>query len=72
MLLDLDIYRPTLAALEFFYPRISRGGFCFIHDYNSPESDYAIKRAAISFFSDKPELLIELPDTWGSVMFRKL
>ena len=72
VLLDLDIYRPTLAALEFFYPRISRGGFCFIHDYNSPESDYAIKRAAISFFSDKPELLIELPDTWGSVMFRKL
>jgi len=72
ILLDLDIYKPTLAALDFFYPRISRGGYCFIHDYNSPESDCAIKRAAISFFSDKPELLIELPDTWGSVMFRKM
>ncbi len=72
VLLDLDIYKPTLAALDFFYPRMSRGGYCFIHDYNSPESDAAIKRAAISFFCDKPELLIELPDTWGSVMFRKI
>jgi O-methyltransferase len=72
VLLDLDIYKPTLAALNFFYPRMSRGGYCFIHDYNSPESDYAIKRAALSFFSEKPELLIELPDTWGSVMFRKV
>lgn len=69
---DLDIYKPTLAALEFFYPYLSRGGYCFLHDYNSPESDYAIRRAATSFLRNKPELLIELPDTWGSVMFRKL
>jgi O-methyltransferase len=70
--LDLDIYKPTLAALDFFYPRMSRGGYCFIHDYNSPESDYAMRRATTSFFRDKAELLIELPDEWGSVMFRKL
>lgn len=69
---DLDIFKPTLAALDFFYPRLSRGGYCFLHDYNSPESDYAIMRAATSFLGDKPELLVELPDTWGSVMFRKL
>ena len=72
VMLDLDIYKPTLAALHFFYPRMSRGGYCFIHDFNSPESDSAIRRAATSFFSDKPELLIELPDTWGSVMVRKM
>jgi O-methyltransferase len=70
--LDLDIYKPTLAALEFFYPRMSRGGYCFIHDYNSPESDFAMRRATTTFFRDKAELLIELPDAWGSVMFRRL
>jgi O-methyltransferase len=70
--IDLDVYKPTLAALDFFYPRISPRGYCFIHDYNSPESDCAIKRATATFFCDKAELLIELPDTWGSVMFRKL
>jgi O-methyltransferase len=72
VLLDLDIYKPTLAALDFFYPRLSRGGYCFIHDYNSPESNHAVERASSLFFSNKPELLIEVPDTWGSVMFRKL
>jgi O-methyltransferase len=70
--LDLDTYKPTMAGLDFFYPRTSRGGYCFLHDYNSPESDYAIRRAVTSFLRDKPEFLVELPDKWGSVMFRKL
>jgi O-methyltransferase len=70
--LDLDIHKPTLAGLDFFYPRTARGGYCFLHDYNSPESDYAIRRAVTSFLKDKPEFLVELPDRWGSVMFRKL
>lgn len=72
VLLDVDIYKPSLAALEFFYPRLSRGGYCFIHDYNSPESNFAVKKAVNLFLSSKPELIVELPDTWGSVMFRKL
>ena len=72
VVLDLDIYKPTLAALDFFYPRISRGGYCFLHDYNSPESDSAIRRATCAFLKDKPELLVELPDTWGSALFRKI
>lgn len=69
---DLDLYKPTLAALEFFYPRMSRGAYCFLHDYNSPESDCAVRRATRSFLSGKPELLIELPDVFGTAMFRKL
>lgn len=72
VMLDMDIYKPTLASLEFFYSRISRGGYLFAHDYNSPESDYAIKRAFTEFMADKQELLIEIPDKWGSILFRKL
>ena len=30
--IDVDIYRPTLSALEFFYPRLMPGGYIFIHD----------------------------------------
>lgn len=33
--LDCDLYNPILAGLEFFYPRLSSGGFIFIHDYGS-------------------------------------
>ena len=31
--LDTDLYKPTLAGLEFFWPRMSKGGFIFIHDF---------------------------------------
>jgi O-methyltransferase len=69
-LLDLDICKPTVAALDFFYPRMSRGGYFFTHDYNSPESDCPKKWAAIPFFGDKPEPLIELLNSWQTIMSR--
>lgn len=72
VLLDFDHYRPALDALAFFYPRLVRRGFFFMHDFNSPESDRAISRAAREFLADKPELLIELPDRYGSAVFRKI
>lgn len=72
VMLDFDLYRPTLAGLNFFYPRLSAGGYLFLHDYNSPESDHAISRAAHEFLVDKPESLIELPDMWGSALFRRI
>jgi O-methyltransferase len=72
VLLDLDVFNPTLAGLEFFYPRISRGGYVFVHDYNSPESNSACSRAVNRFLEGRPELPVELPDAWGSVVFRKL
>jgi len=71
VMLDLDIYKPTVSALEFFYPRLSCGAYVFVHDYNSPESSYAMQRAVLPFLAGKPEKLIELPDEWGSAVFRK-
>ena len=70
-LLDLDVFHPTLAGLEFFYPRLPRGGYLFVHDYNSPESNSACRRAVTQFMAGKPEQIVELPDTWGSVVIRK-
>jgi hypothetical protein len=29
-------------------------------------------RAASEFLEDKPELLFEIPDQWGSAVFRKI
>jgi O-methyltransferase len=72
VMLDVDLYRPALEVLRFFYPRMVRGGYFFMHDFNSPESDHAISRAAHEFLTDKPELLIEIPDYSGSVLFRKV
>jgi O-methyltransferase len=72
VMLDVDKYKPTLAGLEFFYSRVSRGGYIFLHDFNSTESDKGVSRALNEFLKDKIELLIELPDSCGSVVFRKV
>jgi O-methyltransferase len=72
VMLDADLYAPTLAGLEFFYPRLSLGGYLFAHDYNSPESDWGVHRSVTEFFKDKPEKVIEIPDVWGSAVIRKI
>lgn len=33
--LDMDLYQPTLAGIEYFYPRMVDGGIIAIHDYFS-------------------------------------
>ncbi len=33
--LDADLYAPTLAGLDFFYPRMVKGGVILVHDYFS-------------------------------------
>ena len=50
--IDVDLYEPTLASLEFFYPRLSKGGVIICDDYNV--SAYpGSKKAWDEFFNDK-------------------
>jgi len=42
--LDVDFEDSTVKGLEFFYPRLSKGGYIFIHDYNYGYFD-CIKKA---------------------------
>jgi O-methyltransferase len=72
VLLDLDLHRPTLSALEFFYPRLSPGAYLMVHDYHNPESNWGCRRAVDAFMADKPEGPVEVADMWGSVMVRRL
>lgn len=67
--LDLDLYVPTKAALEFFYPRLSHGGVIIIHDYN-PKWE-GICKAVDEFMVGKPESLVVIPDTDGTCMIVK-
>jgi hypothetical protein len=68
--LDCDLYSPIMSALSYFYPRMAEGGFIVLHDYSSLHWDGA-ENAADEFFSDKPECLIPLADSCGSVIVRK-
>jgi O-methyltransferase len=72
VLLDLDKFTPSVDSLKFFYPRLARGGYLFMHDYNSAESDWACRRAFDGFMADKIERIIELPDHCGTALIRKV
>ena len=67
--LDADLYISTLAALKFFYPRLSPGGVIFIHDYNYKWE--GIRKAVAEFTATIPETLVMMPDLDGSVMIVK-
>jgi len=53
--LDVDLYAPTLAGLEFFYPKMIKGGVILIHDYfeglfvNPKGAFVGIKKAVTEF-----------------------
>ena len=46
--LDVDLYKPTLAGLNFFYPRLMGGGSIMVHDFNNRE--YQGVRQAVKEF----------------------
>jgi O-methyltransferase len=55
--LDADLYESTLAAFEFFYPRLSPGGMMLCHDYPSAAG---VVKAIADFFRGKPDPFVEL------------
>ncbi len=72
VLFDADKYDVAMASFAFFYPRLSRGGYFFLHDFNSNESDWGVSKAARDFLRGKPESIVEIPDICGTALFRKL
>lgn len=51
--LDMDLYQPIKAGLEFFYPRLLKGGYLFVHDCNISHSSYKGARVALLEFAEK-------------------
>jgi hypothetical protein len=55
---DCDLYRPTKAALEAFWPKLSKGGILLFDEYSI--HDWPGETQAVDeFFQDKPEVLIK-------------
>lgn len=54
--IDLDIYQPTLDALEAVYPRM-HSGYIVIDDYGNWATP-GVKKAVDEFFADKMEVII--------------
>ncbi|MCL2023443.1 MAG: hypothetical protein FWG82_03635 [Oscillospiraceae bacterium] len=67
--LDLDLYKPTLGGLEYFYPRMSKNGVIVIHDYFSEEYK-GVKEAVGRFWLSHPELkILPVGDLFSAAVF---
>ena len=67
--MDADLYNPTRAGLEFFYPRMSPGGVILVHDYNHKWE--GVMKAVDDFCKTVPETMVILPDLEGTVMITR-
>lgn len=65
--LDMDLYLPTKAGLDFFYPKMVKGGFICIHDCRSPYFDGA-RRALDDFCRENNVRYLCLPDQLGTAV----
>lgn len=66
--IDVDIYRSIIDALEFIWPRLSRGGFVVFDDYGFDTCPGA-RQAVDEFFSQTPTRPLCLP-TGQAIAFK--
>lgn len=68
--LDCDLYNPILAGLTFFYPRLSRGGYIFVHDFGSNHYR-GVKRAVYQYCDENSIPIVPIADRCASVIISK-
>ena len=68
--LDCDLYEPTINGLEFFYPKLVKGGYIIVHDFGNhyyPD----VKRAVYEFCEKSDAVLVPIVDRVLSVIISK-
>lgn len=68
--LDTDLYEPIYKGLIYFYPKMVKGGYIFVHDVNNDSYKGAAK-AVEQFSSEQNISFVPIPDSCGSVIFIK-
>lgn len=68
--IDADLYQPIYEGLHWFYPRLAKGGYIVVDDFNW--SDYPGAKKAVHDFSREAGIsYIPIPNTTGSVVIGK-
>ena len=68
--LDADLFEPIYQGLLFFYPKLVRGGYIFIHDFNN--DGYKGARQAVEQFCKEQNInFLPVPDLGGSAIIMK-
>jgi O-methyltransferase len=68
--IDCDLYCPVSESIKYFYPRLSPGGYIFVHDYNN--SAYGgVKKAVREYAAESGISYFPLSDASGSAIICK-
>lgn len=68
--IDADLFQPIYSGLHFFYPRLSKGGYIFVHDYNNTEYP-GVKAAVRKYCNEVGTNLFPLVDPCGTAIITK-
>lgn len=68
--IDADLYEPIYAGLQYFYPRLSKGGYIFIHDFSNDEYKGA-REAVIRFTKEENISFVPVSDSCGTAIITK-
>jgi len=68
--IDADLYDPIYNGLQFFYPKLVRGGYIFIHDFNNDNYTGA-RKAVVQFCLEQNIGFVPVPDFGGSAIIIK-
>lgn len=68
--IDTDLYDPIYNGLQYFYPRLVKGGYIFIHDFNN-DAYLGSKQAVVKFCTENNISFVPLPDSCGSAIITK-
>jgi O-methyltransferase len=68
--LDADLYEPIYAGLSFFYPRLAKGGYIFVHDFNNDHYKGA-GEAVVKFCKQNNIGFVPIPDSGGTAIISK-
>lgn len=68
--LDTDLYNPIYEGLNYFYPRLVKGGYIFVHDYGVCYWT-GVKKAVDQFCKENDISFIPVIDKYSSIIITK-
>jgi O-methyltransferase len=68
--LDADLYEPIYNGLQFFYPRLLKGGYILVHEYNNAHYT-GVKKAVMKYSKEMDIPFFPLQDSGGTAVFMK-
>jgi len=68
--IDADLYEPIYQGLLFFYPRLEKGGYIFVHDFNN-EAYTGARQAVLKFCNETGINFVPIADSGGTAIITK-